>query len=282
MRNRTLVVLLLAIACGAVAGYSALQLLRRQPANAVVSDESSSRLQVVVARRELPAGHIIGEEDVRLVDWPSDAVPEGYARTIPDVVGRGLVQAALVNETLLDAKLASRGTAGGLPILVPEGYRAFTIRVDEVVGVAGFINPGTRVDVLLTMDAPGGRADPVTRIVLQNMMVLARAQSAVPDETGQPIVVSTVTLSVTPEQAEQLGSMMMNGVRIQLALRNPIDVKEVRTTGFAQSSLLSIPGGAPRAASGRPSAGSATPAAVDDGPRTIEIFRGGKRALIRF
>ena len=147
-------------------------------------------------------GHLVGEEDVRLVDWPGNAVPAGYARVIADVVGRGLMDNVQLNEPLLETKLASRGGGGGLPIVIPEGMRAYTIRVDEAIGVAGFIDQGTRVDVIVSMNPPNdSRNDLVTRIVLQNVEVLARGQNIQKDENGQPLVVPTVTLAVTPEDS---------------------------------------------------------------------------------
>ncbi len=134
-------------------------------------------MQVVVARLDLPVGHVVGEEDVRLVDWPSDAVPEGYARTIADVVGRGVIRDVLLNEPLLETNMAGRGNGGGLPIVIPEGMRGFTIRVDEATGVAGFIDQGTHVDVIVSMQPPNdSRNDVVTRIVLQNVEILSRGQ----------------------------------------------------------------------------------------------------------
>jgi len=276
MRNRTLIVLLLAIACGAVAGYSALQLLQRRPAP-VATDTGSSNLQVVVARRFLPVGHLIGEEDVRLVDWPGDAVPEGYAGTIADVVSRGLNQSVNMNEPVLESKLAPRGAGAGLANVIPEGMRGFAIRVDEETGVAGFIDVGTRVDVIVSM-APRGSSDMVSRIVLQNVTVAARGQTIQRDLQGQPIVVPTITLSVTPEEAERMAAISMNA-RFKLALRNMLDNKEVRTAGIRQSAVLTPPGTRPA------STRSAAPVSVpqtEQSERVIEIFKGGKRALIRY
>jgi len=217
---------------------------------------------------------------VRLVDWPGDAVPEGYTRTIPDVVGRGLIQNVRLNEPLLESKLAGRGIGGGLPIVIPDGMRGYTIRVDEATGVAGFIDQGTRVDVIVSMSPPNdSRNDLVTRIVLQNVEVLARGQSIQRNEQGQPLVVPTVTLAVTPEEVERMAAISMNA-RFTLALRNMIDVKEVRTTGIRLSAVLTPPGGS-RLPSNRSTARVAVPQTAES-QRVIEIFKGGKRALIRF
>ena len=237
-------------------------------------------MQVVVARRDLPVGHLLGEEDVRLVDWPSDAVPDGYARTVADVVGRGVIRNVLLNEPLLESNMAGRGAGGGLAIVIPDGMRGFTIRVDEASGVAGFIDQGTHVDVIVSMQPPNdSRQDLVTRIVLQNVEVVSRGQSIQRDEQGQPLVVPVVTVAVTPEEAERMAAISMNA-RFSLALRNMIDVKEVRTPGIRMSAVL-IPPGAARTPSSRSTARVATPQS-EDSQRVIEIFKGGKRALIRF
>ena len=237
-------------------------------------------MQVVVARRDLPVGQLIGEEDVRLVDWPGDAVPQGYARAVADVVGRGLMDDVRLNEPLLETKLGTRGGGGGLPIVIPEGKRAYTIRVDEATGVAGFIDQGTRVDVIVSMNPPNdSRNDLVTRIVLQNVEVLARGQSIQKDESGQPLVVPVVTLAVTPEEAERMAAISMNA-RFALALRNMIDVKEVRTSGIRMSAVLTPPGGA-RMPSSRSTGRVAVPQ-TEESQTVIKMFKGGKRALIRF
>jgi len=279
MTTRTLIVMVLALGSGGIAGYSALQLFQRQPAPLLAAEPRSST-QVVVAARDLAAGEVLGEDDVRAVDWPGDAVPAGYAQAVPEVIGRGLMQAVRTNEPLLDSRLADRNGYGGLAIVIPEGMRAIGVRVDEIVGVAGFIDRGTRVDVLLTIDPPDdGRSDHVTRIILQNIEVAARGQQIERDPEGRPQTVTVATLLASPEDAERLTLAMQQG-KIQLALRNMIDVKEVRTTGARMSRLLELlPGGLP-ATRPRTVAGSA-PRTAEAGT-TVELFKGGKRALIRF
>jgi pilus assembly protein CpaB len=273
-----MLVLLLALASGGIAGYAAWQLIGRQQTPLQAAQPRSS-LEVVVAARVLPAGSLIGEEDVHAVDWPSDAVPAGYARSVTDVLGRGVTQLIRLNEPLLETKLADRGH-GGLAIVIPEGMRAVAVRVDEVVGVAGFIDKGTRVDVLLTINPPNQNSnDYVSRIILQNVEVAARGQQIERDPEGRPQTVTVVTLLVSPEQAEQLTLATSQG-KIQLALRNLIDVKEVRTTGARMSRLLDLlPGGLPAA---RPRGGALPSPRADDNATTVELFKGGKRALIRF
>ncbi len=276
MRTGTLIVMLLALASGTIAGYAALQLFQR-PTAPLLAAEPRSSTQIVVAARDLPVGSIVGEDDVRAVGWPSDAVPEGYARTLPDVIGRGLMQTVRMNEPLLDSKMADRNGFGGLPIVIPEGMRALAVRVDEIVGVAGFIDRGTRVDVVLTINPPTAQGEFVSRIILQNIEVAARGQQIEKDPEGRPMTVTVVTMLVTPEEAEQLTLASTQG-RIQLALRNMIDVREVRTQGARMSRLLDlgpVGGGAPprQASVGTGNAETGT---------VLEIFKGGKRALIRY
>ena len=271
MSSRTVFVLLLALASGGVAGWAALRLWENQPAP-LVAQEPMAQALVIVAARDLPVGTTLGEEDVRLISWPAEATPVGYTRSVPEVVGRGLIQSVRLNEPLLDAKLTGKGQ-NGMAGRIAEGRRAVSIRVDEVVGVAGFIDTGTRVDVLMTPSQTG--TDPLTRIVLQNIEVLARGQQQDKDPEGQPMTVTVVTLLVTPQQAEQLTLATQQG-RIQLALRNFIDVKEVATTGARLSQMVA--GGArPRTGTGR----APTPTAQQS-RTTVELYKGATRAVIRY
>jgi pilus assembly protein CpaB len=279
-KQRTFIVLLLAIACGGLAGYSALKVLRERSAPVVAAEVPRSTYQVAVALRDLPVGHLLGEEDVKLVDWPGNALPDGYARTMPEVVGRGLITGVRMNEPLLDAKLADRSGQGGLPIVIPEGMRAVTVRADEVMQVAGFVTPGTRVDVLLTTMPPGG-GEQLTKVVMQNVTVLTAAQHIQRDPEGKPMVVNTLTVLVTPEDGEKIIHAAASG-RIQLSLRNMLDVKDARTQGARVSGLLS--GGSAARTGGPVRAQSVAPTAQRQEPQsnTLEVYKGGVKALIRF
>ena len=139
-----------------------------------------------VATRDLPVGTVIKETDVRVIDWPGNAVPRGADFCPPGRrSGAGVVTGMRLNEPFLASKLAPRGTGGGMPILIAEGQRALSIRVDDVVGVAGFVVPGTRVDVLLTMDTEG-TPETQTKAILQNIQTLAAGQSTQVDVEGKP------------------------------------------------------------------------------------------------
>jgi pilus assembly protein CpaB len=262
-------------ASGLLAGYVALVYVSEEPAPLEAATPSRT---VVVANRTLPAGSIVGREDVKTVGWPGSAVPSGFAMQAGDVVGRGLIVEVRENEPLLDWKLAQREAGGGLSITIPEGMRAVSVRVDEVVGVAGFVLPGTRVDVLVTVMPGTDRTQTTTRIILQNVRALAADQRYQQDMDGEPRYVTVVTLLVTPEDAEALTLAATEG-RIQLALRNILDSDETETRGRRITSLVTGPGGG-----GSPSRGAPSSAAVPrtNPERVIESYEGGQRTLLRF
>ena len=202
MRSRRLIiVLLLALASGLAAGWLALNYLR-QP-NSPISTSAPDAVEVVVASRDLPVGHVLEVADIKVAQWPGDAVPEGYSSSVDEVLGRGLIQRVAMNEPLMPAKIALKEAGGGLPIVIPEGMRAVSIRVDEVIQVAGFVGPGTRVDVLVTLEGEN-QPDPITKIVLQNMLVLTSGQIVERSPNGEPVLATVVTFLSSPEDAEKL------------------------------------------------------------------------------
>ena len=154
-RSRTLL-LVFAIVSGLLAAALAIRYLRSQ-AQPLLEGRVVTTGKAVVAARDLPVGTLVGDKDVRLVDWPGDAVPQGLIGDAQVVIGRGVLSAMRANEPFLEAKLAPVGTGGGMPTLIEQGKRALSLQVDDVSGVAGFIVPGTRVDMLLTMRAPSCR-----------------------------------------------------------------------------------------------------------------------------
>lgn len=272
-QRRVLVVLALAIVMAGVAGFSTLRYLSTGPVAAVRPPEAR-KATVVVAAQDLPVGKFLTEEDVRVVEWPAEQVPEGYIAQPVDAIGRGLITAVNTNEPLLTSKLAERGTGAGLPIVIPEGMRAMSIAVDQVVGVAGFVIPGTRVDVLLTFQPPNSE-ETVTQIILQNLTVLTAGQVVQRDEEGKPMLVNVVTLMLDPRQAEHLSLATAQG-RIQLALRNMLDVDEASTPGIRESGLLA---GLRRTTSTR------RPVRTTVRPResaVVEVIKGGTKSIQRF
>ena len=275
-RSRTLLLLALALVFGGLAAYLTLQLLEERTAPLPLAAQPPSS-QVVVAARPLTIGQLLSEEDVKVVAWPGNAAPEGYAGSVADVVGRGVITQVALNEPLLDSKLADRGQ-GGLRIAIPEGMRAAPVSVDNVIGVAGFVTPGTRVDVFWTGEDEGSGGT-VTKLFMQNVQILAIDQQANRDPQGNPIPGATVaTVLVTPEDAEKMILAASRG-RIQMALRNLIDVREVTTDGARVAELLEGTGARRRVA--RTGTGTAAPQPAAN-ENVLRIIKGGNKALIQF
>lgn len=260
-------------ASGLLAGYVALVYVSAAPTPLEAATPSR---EVVVAARDLPVGTIVLREDVELMEWPGGSIPEGFATQVGEVVGHGLIVEVRRNEPMLAWKLADKEAGGGLSIVIPEGMRAVSVEVDEVVGVAGFVLPGTRVDVLVTVMPGTDRRQITTRIILQNVRALAADQQYQQDLNGEPQYVTVVTLLVTPEDAEALTLAATEG-RIQLALRNTLDAAEVSTQGRRITALITSGSGR----SSAPAAATATPVVVDE-ERVIESFEGGSRTLLKF
>lgn len=271
MNRRTLLVLVLAIVFASIAAYSAFQYLQDRPTPLVASEANVRAQPVVVAARDVPLGTTLSEDDVAVVDWPAGALPAGYATTVSEVVGRSVVDNLDENEAILATKLADSGLHGMIP-LIPEGMRALAVRVNDVVGVAGFVTPRTRVDVILIMEGPSG--EPQSQIILQNIQALAANQQITETEEGEPILSTVVTVLVSPEQAEKLSLAASQG-QIQMVLRNTLDLDEIETRGERASRLFtSTPAPATRTVTGS----SSQPASES----IIEVYRAGKRTLISY
>ncbi|WLI87748.1 Flp pilus assembly protein CpaB [Massilia sp. R2A-15] len=199
-----------------------------------------STSKVMVAAVDINLGTRISPELIRSVDWPSGSVPKGSFSDAKALDTRVTRVSLLRGEPLVDAKLAQPGASGGLSAVVAEGKRAMTVRVNDVIGVAGFALPGNFVDILVsTQGEKSGTSDKdlnISKLVLERILVLAVAQEASQNET-KPKVVSAVTLEVTPEQAEQLDLARSVG-QLSLVLRNQIDLKPAQTAGATKQSLL--------------------------------------------
>ena len=260
------------LASGLLAGYLALVYVSEEPAPLQANEPEGT--QVVVAGRDLPSGTIVTREDLEIVDWPSGTLPEGFLSQPGEVVGRGVTGYVHRNVPLLDAKLASKEAGGGLPITIPAGFRALSVEVDEVIGVAGFVLPGTQVDVLATVMPGTNRSETTTRIILQKIPVLTADQSFQTDPAGDPVLVTVVTLLVKPDEAEALTLASTEG-QIHLALRNTLDVDSVSTKGMRINGLVQGP---PRPA---PATASAAPARPPE-DTVVETYKGGSRTLVKF
>ncbi|MDI1301017.1 MAG: Flp pilus assembly protein CpaB [bacterium] len=189
---------------------------------------------VVVAARDIPLGTRLAPEQLKVVAWPSGSKPSGTFNDIQKVNTRVLNASVQVGEPVLESRLAPIGSKGGLSALIPEGKRAVSVKVKEESGVAGFALPGNYVDVLVSAQDENGR--PISRIVLQRILVLAIAQEANRDET-KPKLVNAVTLEVTPAEAEQLDLARSIG-QLSLALRNQVDMADAATGGAHLSDLV--------------------------------------------
>jgi pilus assembly protein CpaB len=235
MRNKRLIIALTgAVICGLVG----VMLVTRYLSN--VQAFTKDLGNVVVAKAEIPLGEKITAEQLALTQIPNGSVPEGAFRKLEDVVGRVAITPIGLRETVTNMKLAPSGTGGGLSAVIPEGYRAMTVKVDDVVGVSGFIMPGSFVDIVAII-LPVGQttSGPISKIVLQNIKVLASgAKIDSPENQRLPSEVKAVTLQVTPEQAEKL-VLASNGGKLQLVMRNYSDQEDTQTKGATSSTLLS-------------------------------------------
>ncbi len=253
--TRAIVMILLSLLAGVAAVILAARWVGQQAAQ--------NTTPVVVASRDLEPGVPLTAGMVQQAPWPSSGVPAGVFVDPKKLEGRVILSQVFKGEPVLEPKLAPEGTRGGLPSLIQNGKRAISVKVNEVVGVAGFALPGSFVDVMVHVS--DSKNKPVSKIVLNRILVLAVAQEANRDET-KPKVVNAVTLEVTPEQAEKIDLARSIGA-LSLVLRNPIDSKETQTAGVQRDDLLGKETVEPvvaRAAS--PTASAAAPAAA---PRRV-------------
>lgn len=233
--KRLLFVLAGALAFGLLAALSVSRYL--SSAQAYTKNLSS----VAVAKVAIPVGTKIIPEQVAMVQFPRGSTPDGTFDSLEKLTGRVAVVNILPRETITDSKLAPAGSVGGLSAVIPEGYRAMTVKVDDVVGVSGFIMPGSVVDVVVTIDPAdkGFSQDPISKIVLQNIRVLANGQNIdQPKDEREANTVRAVTLQVTPEEAEKLALASSEG-KLQLVMRNAIDQDSTQTKGINKRGLLS-------------------------------------------
>jgi pilus assembly protein CpaB len=271
-RVRIFTVLMIAILAGGGLAYGTYDYLQNVPVKTITVPTR----RVVVANADLSLGRALRREDLATVDWPKDAVPEGAFENPDELVTRGLISSVVKRELILPAKLASKEAGSGLPPIIPAGMRAVSVRVNEVIGVAGYVLPGTHVDVLTTANPTSRAEDVTTKVVLSNVEALTAGTRMEQDTNdGKPIQVNVVTLLVTPEQAERLTLASTEG-KIQLALRNPMDTGTPETPGIRTGGLMGL--GRPTGARKTPPPPGLPPSVVP--PPTIEIIRGDKRSQV--
>jgi pilus assembly protein CpaB len=276
--TRTIIVLAIAVLMAGVAAFGVYLAVKSMP----VREVEVARTQAVVAAHPIAVGTLVTKDDLKLVPWPAATPVPGSFTEKEKVVNRGVIVSVSENEPFTEAKLAPIGAGAGLPPTITEGMRAISVKVNEVVGVAGFVVPGTRVDVVVTV-----RRDDKTsqsRTVLSNVQVLTagtRYDQERATKDGKPIPTSVVTLLLTPDDAEKLTLASEEG-RIMLALRNPLDTAPTKTNGAKMAQLLGEPS-APPVKENKGGHMVAKPAPKPEPPPppkiyTVETIRAAKRA----
>ena len=283
-QQRTVIVMLVAVITAGIASYGVYQAIQRMP----VREVEIPGVQVVVASGYIPVGTRLTKDHLRVATYPArNPIPGAFADP-QQLIDRGVVDTLSENEPITATKVAGPEAGAGLPPVIPPGMRAMSVRVNEVVGVAGFVLPGTRVDVILTVADDGdgsGMKEPMSRTVLSNVVVLTAGTRYDQDtgKAGEAQRATVVTLAVLPEDGERIALATSEG-KISLALRNPEDADPTKTTGIRFASLMK--GAGPetkvdpptrRVVAVRPPAPKPTEPVVPAAYR-VETIRGAKRA----
>jgi pilus assembly protein CpaB len=286
MNKRFLSVMLFAFA---VAGGASL-LMYRLVVTRLSSDAKGGQAKILVAARDLELGTMLKDSDLSFADWSGPAPPHSMQKR-EDIVGRGVIATTYAGEPVLETRLAPKGAGAGLATLIPKGMRAAAVKVDEVVGLAGFVVPGMRVDVLMSGAPPSEqRSSSESKTILQNIEVLSAGQTFQRDAEGKPVTTQVVNLLVTPEQAETL-NVASTGTKIQMVLRNPLDTEQVETQGKVLAQLFGVPAApvkapapAPRAKAPEPlpppPPKAAPPVKVE--VKVVEVVNGTKKTETKF
>jgi pilus assembly protein CpaB len=282
MRRRLLIVLVVASVVGLLASTLVYRVLKQAAAGPRQQDTE----MIVVAVVNMSMAETVTSEHVKLLPWPSKSVPSGAVHTLAEAEGRVVRGSIVAGEPLLEGKLAPQlsGRGGLMPMLVPEGQRGVTIKVDDAVKESGFVLPNSRVDVLVSMPKSRSSQDRISKVIIQDVTVLAAGQT-VELRDNKPVTVTTVTLALQPAQVERLALAQTEG-RLTLAMRNLRDTQIVQTRGVTAASLLSD--GAPSAAPA-PAKATRGPARVSaplPPPRVethaVTVLRGNKPAEVLF
>lgn len=274
-RNRLLLIGCAALLLAALVSFSIYRVL-----NTAIASANSADTPAVVAAFDLPVGSIITERDVRVMRFPGSSLPAGHFSRLEDVIGRGVITPIVGNELVLTNKVAAENAGGGMPAMIPPGMRAVAVKVNDVIAVAGFALPGTRVDVVVTGNTTrsADSGDVTATTVLENVQVLAAGQKLQKNTDGKPEEVQVITLLVTPEEAQKVALATQEG-RIQLTLRNPLDAE---ASGVRATKNASLYGHAPEP---RPKLSKAHLLAKTVPPPptyTVEMIRGDKKDVTTF
>lgn len=274
-RARLMFIGVVALVLGAIASLFAYRTLQ-QRSGATQGDVQ----EVVVAAADLPVGARVQDKDVRTVRFPSDAIPQGFFHFTKNVIGRGVILPIARGEFFISGKnLAAENAGSGLTSTIPQGMRAVSVRVSDISSVGGFVQPGTRVDVLMTGN-PGGSSEPQTITVLKNVAVLANGmnldRSIVRGESQQNAPI--ITLAVSPDDAQKLALATAQG-RIQLALRNPMDTSQSDVAAIGMHSLYQKTEAPAPVFHPKPKPVTVTQAPAP--PATVEVIKGDKRDVTK-
>jgi pilus assembly protein CpaB len=282
------------VSCALVLSICVSYLVYRAFGGGTMAGNAPKTVELVVAARDLAVGTLLRDADLKIAAWPG-SLPKGAILQLASGLNRGVVSPIYEGEALTENRLSSKGSGGGLAATIPPGMRACAVKVNEVVGVAGFVVPGARVDILITGLPPGGNSldGPKVRTLLQNIQVLSAGTNFQRDREGKPEQAQVVNLLVTPSEAEIL-SLASNETHIQLVLRNPMDTEISTPPGTVMSDLFgSVRAPVPVAPSVPPSAAAqrvtaavphAVPAAPPAAPGsyTVEVSNGGVHTVTRF
>jgi pilus assembly protein CpaB len=233
MNRRLLTIVVLALIVATASSFVVYRLAQTR----IAANSAQASNRIVVAAKNLQIGVLVHEADLSFATW-SGPLPKGFSVSTKDVIGRGVMSPIYEGEPVTENRLAVAGAGGGFAVTIPSGMRACAVKVNDVVGVAGFVVPGMRVDVLISGNSPSAPGTgPKVKTLLQNVVVLSAGQNYQKDAEGKPVEVQVVNLLVTPEEAEVL-SLASSETRIQLVLRNPLDTETAKTSGSAMSDLF--------------------------------------------
>lgn len=283
-RNRMLVITLVALLASGFVTFFAYRTLASR-----LAPKGEELRQIVVAGEALPLGTRLTENSLTMVAWPKAASLEGSFVDPEEVLGRGVIVPMLHNEPVLESKLAPVEAGAGITVAIPEGMRAMAVKVNDVIGVAGFVLPGTRVDVIVTGSPDQGKRNDTSKVILEYVEVLAAGQNVEQNINGTPQTVQVITLLVTPEDSQKLALASVDG-RIQLALRHPLDLETIDPAPVKKATLYSqqvSPPSPPVRRVARPRSRARKPAVVPvtpPAPRSLEVelIQGDDRETILF
>jgi pilus assembly protein CpaB len=277
--------LLIILTCAFVLAVGASYIVYRVMGTQLNARARPQTVRVVMAARDLEIGTLIRDTDLKMGEMIG-ALPKGASTKLEAVVGRGVTSNVYADELVLDNRLAPVGSGGGLAATIPDGMRACAVKVNDVVGVAGFVLPGMRVDVLISGNPPGANSTegPKVKTLLQNIAVLSAGANIQKDNEGKPVQVQVVNLLVTPAQAEVL-SLASNETRIQLVLRNPLDTEFAKPPGSGMANLFADPNAPAPAkprAPGLRSVSAPKPEVIAPRIYLVEVMNGATRKEEKF